>query len=246
MLCWMCPSLAIAAVLGDRTGTRVLPAGSGVVVGGGGGGSVVVFTGSETRREGPGRGWMVPVDAGDRGGGPGSPLQARTTCSVQFTGVQRHPATLAAGPWHHSGGARSSFPPAAMSWKDPAMGGPQPNRWQTPSAPATLTLSRHTRLHRPIHFTSSIPVQRQPPPVSCRLGSAGKPPGVRGFSIPFFPFFPPRGWKSPRRSVAAARRAAQRRRARAAKRGRKETEHRGCVWGVVCVRGFRGVRVPWG
>lgn len=243
MLCWMCPSLAIAAVTG-WTGRRVLPAGSGVVVGGGGGGSVVVFTGSETRREGSGRGWMVPVDAGDRGGGPGSPLQARTTCSVQFTGVQRHPATLAADPWHHSGDARSSFPPAAMSWKDPAMGGPQPNRWQTPSAPATLTLSRHTRLHRPIHFTSSIPVQRQPPPVSCRLGSAGKPRGVRGFSFPFFPFFPPWGLEkpSPERCRGQACRPTP-----ACPRGKAGQEgNRASGWGGSGVRGFRGARAPWG
>lgn len=129
------------------------------------------------------------------------------------------------------------------------MGGPQPSRWQMSPLKVSLGLSRHTRFHRPFHFTSSIPAQRQPPPRSCRLRSRGeKNTGVRGFFLPlaapFFGFFfhPEVGGKKKKKPTkkspgrVSAPRAGQRRAPRwrpelLAKWGRKETERYFFFWG---------------
>lgn len=181
----MCaPSSAIAAGMG------LLPVGSGVVVGGAGGGSGVVFTGSKTKRQGQ-VGVVGLWGCGGVVGGPFSPLHTRTACSVQFASTHRHRASVSAGPEHRGVQACvSSFPPVTVSRGGPGTGGPQSSCWQMLLALASLTPSRHTRLHWPFSCTSSTPVQRQPPPASCRLGSGGK---TREFGVflPFVGYFHP-------------------------------------------------------
>lgn len=141
-------------------------------------------------------GQLVPWDGGGQGGGPGSPLQKTMTYSVQFPGTQWHVAGAAAGRVHFSSPAfGGSFLLVKTIWRGVVMEGPQPSRWQMPSTLGSLTPSRHTRLHLPPHFTSSIPAQRQPLPMSCRPGSAGKAQALGAF-LSFAACFPPGAGKA--------------------------------------------------